>query len=122
MTLTLAGAVLVPVTICGLAVRGFIILARYLLVWLRLSLGSSYDSQIMLSVLVVVLRHNPVARCLRISSKLLVLFRYMKSGPANFDVWTIRFIGPGERIRSFAAPSAHALVALISWSHPAVFS
>ncbi len=65
-------------------------MSRRLALWLC----GSNDAKIMLGMLEIVLRHDPIAGCLGIASKLLVLFCDMQSRAANFDVRTVRFVGP----------------------------
>ena len=81
------------------------------------------DAVIVLGMLEIVFRHDPVTGCLCVAGQLLVLLGDVQSRTPDLHVRAVRFKRPGQRIRSLTAPVVpHTLLVLISWSHPAVNS
>lgn len=76
-----------------LLARGALLLLRLLVVvWILLTelfLRGGNQAKVVLSMLVVVLGRNRIARTLRVARELDIFFRYMRSGAANFDVGTV---------------------------------
>jgi hypothetical protein len=72
---------------------GALLLLRLLVVvWILLTelfLRGGNQAKVVLSMLVVVLGRNRIARTLRVARELDIFFRYMRSGAANFDVGTV---------------------------------
>jgi hypothetical protein len=72
---------------------GALLLLRLLvIVWILLTelfLRGGNQAKVVLSMLVVVLGRNRIARTLRVARELDIFFRYMRSGAANFDVGTV---------------------------------
>src|SRR5262245_46267127 len=60
------------------------------------------QAEIMLGVLVVILRRHRIARRLRIARELNVFLGDMRRCAADFDIRSVRFVDPGERIVAFA--------------------
>ena len=74
--------------------------------------------EIMFCMLEIALRHDWIARSLRVARQLEVFFADVVGRSTNFHIGAARFIGPRQRIRSLAigGAAAHAFV-ILSWSH-----
>jgi hypothetical protein len=99
------------------AARCAALLMRLLLVVIRvlltkLFLRCSNQAEVVLGVLVIILGGHRVARPLRVTRELDVFFRDMRSGAADFDVGTVRFVNAREGILTLAvvASPPHALL------------
>ena len=80
----------------------------------ELFLRGGNETEIMLSVLVVILGGNRIAGALGIARKLDIFFRNVRSRAANFDVRAVRFVNARQRILAFAVVTAspHALLTI----------
>jgi len=87
-----------------------LIVVRVLLTKLLLRGGD--QAEIVLCVLIIILSRHRVTGPLRVTCKLDVFFRNVRSGAADFNVGTVRFVNARERILAFAViPSPpHALL------------
>jgi hypothetical protein len=90
--------------------RLLLIVVRVLLTKLFLRRGD--QAEVVFCVLIVILRGHRVARPLRVTRELDVLFRDMRGGAADFDVGTVRLVNAREGILTFAvvASPPHALL------------
>lgn len=100
-----------------LAARRALLMLRLLLIVVRvlltkLFLRSGDQAEVVLGVLIIILGRHRVARTLRVARELDVFFRHVRSGAADFDVGTVRFVNAREGILTFAvvASPAHALL------------
>jgi hypothetical protein len=94
----------------ALLMRLLLIVVRVLLTKLLLRRGD--QAEVVLSVLIIILGGDRITRSLRITRELDVFFRNMRSGAADFDVGTVRFVNAREGILTFAviASPPHALL------------
>ena len=94
----------------ALLVRLLLIVVRVLLTKLLLRRGD--QTEVMLGVLIVIFRGYRITRSLCITRELDVFFRDMRSGAADFDVGTVRFVNAREGILTLAvvASPPHALL------------
>ena len=103
---------------------GLLLIVGLALTELFLSRGD--QTKVMLCVLIVILRCNRIAGTLRIAGELQIFFGDMRSRAANFYVWSIGFIYPGQGIlmvmvmAAFAITTPHALVLTVS--HGSLFA
>src|ERR1700761_4943732 len=72
--------------------------ARLRLVLPQLFLRCGDQAEIMLSMLIVILRSDGIARRTRVPGKLHIFLRHMRCGAANLDIGTVGFKYPGHRI------------------------
>jgi hypothetical protein len=93
------------------------LLMRLLLivVWVllaKLLLRGGDQAEVGLGVLIVVLGGHRIARPLCVTRELYVFFRDVRSGAADFDIGTVRFVNAREGILTFAvvASPPHALL------------
>lgn len=100
-----------------LSARHAALLMRLLLVvvWVlltKLFLRRGDQAKVVLGVLIIILGGYRVARPLRVTRELDVFFRDMRSGAADFDVGTVRFVNAREGILTLAvvASPPHALL------------
>jgi hypothetical protein len=86
----------------------------------KLLLSCSDQTKVMLCVLIVILRRNWITGTLRIAGELQIFFGDMRSRAANFHVWSVGLIYPGQGIlmvvmmAAFAIATPHALVLTVS--------
>ena len=94
----------------ALLMRLLLVVVRVLLTKLFLRCGN--QAEVVLGVLIIILSGHRVARPLRVTRELDVFFRDMRSGAADFDVGTVRFINAREGILTLAvvASPPHALL------------
>ena len=94
----------------ALLMRLLLVVVRVLLTKLFLRRGD--QAEVVLGVLIIILGSHRVARPLRVTCKLNVFFRDMRSGAADFNVGTVRLVNAREGILTFAvvASPAHALL------------
>jgi hypothetical protein len=87
-----------------------LVVVRVLLTKLFLRRGD--QAEVVLGVLIIILGGHRVARPLRVTRELDVFFRDMRSGTADFDVGTVRFVNAREGILTLAvvASPPHALL------------
>jgi hypothetical protein len=71
------------------------------------------QAEIMLRVLMIVLGGNRISRRLGVTSKLQVFLGYVRRSASYFDIRSIRFVHPRERIMTLAVAPPHALVLLL---------
>lgn len=93
------------VVIAGLAV---LTIGRLRLSELFLRRGD--QAEIMLRVLIVIFRAHKVAGRLRIPCKLHVFFGNVGGASSNFDVGSVGFENPRQRILAFAVAAAHTFI------------
>jgi hypothetical protein len=94
----------------ALLMRLLLVVVRVLLT--KLFLRRSNQAEVVLGVLIIILGGHWVARSLRVTRELDVFFRDMRSGAADFDVGTVRFVNAREGILTLAvvASPPHALL------------
>jgi hypothetical protein len=94
----------------ALLMRLLLVVVRVLLT--KLFLRRSDQAKVVLGVLIIILGGHRVARSLRVTRELDVFFRDMRSGAADFDVGTVRFVNAREGILTLAvvASPPHALL------------
>ena len=94
----------------ALLMRLLLIVVRVLLT--KLFLRSGDQAEVVFGVLIIILGGHRVARPLRVTCELDVFFRDMRSGAADFDVGTVRFVNAREGILTLAvvASPPHALL------------
>jgi hypothetical protein len=79
-------------------------------------LGGRDQAEIMFGMLEIALRHDGIARGLRVTGELEIFLSHMMGGAADFHIGAVGLIGPRERIRPLAVvATAHTLV--LTWSH-----
>ena len=88
-----------------------IALVRILLAELLLRCGD--QAKVMFGVLVVVFRCDRIARALRVARELDIFFRDGRGRAANFDVRSVRFVDPRQRILTFAVLVIVVVVAVV---------
>jgi len=96
----------------ALLMRLLLVVVRVLLTKLFLRRGD--QAEVVLGVLIIILGSHRVARPLRVTCKLNVFFRDMRSGAADFNVGTVRLVNAREGILTFAvvASPPHALLTI----------
>jgi hypothetical protein len=96
----------------ALLMRLLLVVVRVLLTELFLRRGD--QAEVVLGVLIIILGSHRVARPLRVTCKLNVFFRDMRSGAADFNVGTVRLVNAREGILTFAvvASPPHALLTI----------
>lgn len=117
LVVVVIAVVAVVTTGLRLSARHAALLMRLLLVvvWVlltKLFLRRGDQAKVVLGVLIVILGGYRVARPLRVTRELDVFFRDMRSGAADFDVGTVRFVNAREGILTLAvvASPPHALL------------
>jgi hypothetical protein len=90
----LAVVIIAVKSLVGILLAGgaLLLLRLLVVVWILLTelfLRGGNQAKVVLSMLVVVLGRNRIARTLRVARELDIFFRYMRSGAANFDVGTV---------------------------------
>ena len=94
----------------ALLMRLLLVVVRVLLAKLFLRRGD--QPEVVFGVLIIILGGHWVARPLRVTRELDVFFRDVRSGAADFDVGTVRFVNARKGILTFAvvASPPHALL------------
>ena len=94
----------------ALLMRLLLVVVRVLLAKLFLRRGD--QPEVVFGVLIIILGGHRVARPLRVTRELDVFFRDVRSGAADFDVGTVRFVNARKGILTFAvvASPPHALL------------
>jgi hypothetical protein len=94
----------------ALLMRLLLVVVRVLLT--KLFLRRSDQAEVVLGVLIIILGGHRVARSLRVTRELDVFLRDVRSGAADFDVGTVRFVNAREGILTLAvvASPPHALL------------
>ena len=80
----------------------------------ELLLRCGNEAEIMLGVLEIVLGRNRISGGLVVTRKLQIFLRNVGRRASYFDVRSVRFIDPRERIVAFAVAPPHTLVLLVS--------
>jgi hypothetical protein len=79
----------------------------------ELFLRSGNQAEVMFGVLVIVFRRDRIAGALRVARELDIFFRDRRSRAANFDVRSVRFVDPRQRVLAFAVLIIVVVIAVV---------